>query len=147
MGEVIMKANGNRKTQSQLPDQSGDSGRLCSEEKHDALDHLLQRNAKAHPVTPSDWFAARTAAMSVQTPQKHPLAWLGWNQLFSRFSRRSRWLLPIPVAGFAALAFLLIQHETLQPHQGSLTTAVPVSTEAEFEQHIELIASTDDYTQ
>lgn len=91
--------------------------------EHDPVWDLLSRDAAAHPVSPSPWFAARTAALA--TPRK------------KAFSRILRWLIPIPLAGLAALAMLTLHGGHGNGSRGS--SGAYVSTEAEFEQHMEFL--------
>lgn len=93
--------------------------------EHDTMENdpvwdLLSKDASRHPVTASPWFAARTAALAV--PRKHPL------------TSMLRWLIPVPVAAFAVFAALMIFS-----HGGIGRWGTYVSTEAEFEQHMELL--------
>jgi len=86
---------------------------------------LLSRDAAAHPVEPSPWFATRTSAQALATPQRK-----GWNM-----GGVMRWFLPLPLAGVAALLFLTLHH-------GSLTKGSSfVSTQEEFEQNMEMLFS------
>ena len=104
-------------------------------EAGDPLGKLLARDAAANPVIPSPWFATRTAALARTTPQAvSPVA-----RLFSLLSQRSlrpmkRWLLPVPLAGLAAVTLLVLSHRTAGP--GSAAVA---SSEEEFEDHIEML--------
>ena len=83
----------------------------------DPIWDLLSKDASTHPVAASPWFAARTAALA--EPRKHPL------------TSMLRWLIPVPVAALAALM--------LFNHGGIGRFGTYVSTEAEFEQHMELL--------
>lgn len=78
---------------------------------------LLSRDASRHPVTPSPWFAARTTAALPQSGKA------GVSLI--------RWLLPIPLAAVGALVMLL--------HHAGHGPGTYVSSEAEFEQHMELL--------
>lgn len=90
---------------------------------------LLSKDAQAHPVSPSPWFAVRTAALAAPRSR-----WL---------SPLSRWLLPVPLAALAAVAVLTI-HGLHAPKSVSGQETY-VSTESEFEQHMEfLFASSND---
>ena len=82
---------------------------------------LLRKDATAHPVSPSPWFAARTAALLREQAPAHG------------FLRR--WMIPIPFAALAAVVLALHLAAPL-PKQGGF-----VSSEEEFEQHMELLAS------
>jgi hypothetical protein len=88
--------------------------------ENDPVWDLLSKDASGHPVTASPWFAARTAALA--EPRKHPL------------TSMLRWLIPVPVTAFAALAALMIFN-----HSGIGRFGTYVSTEAEFEQHMEFL--------
>jgi len=95
-----------------------------SDPQHDRVWDLLSLDAKAHPVTPSPWFAARTVAQ-VRTQGQ----WRTRALLF-------RWMVPIPLAGLAAVAFLSLH--------GIRTTGSSfsyVSSESDFEDHMELMSS------
>jgi hypothetical protein len=108
-----------------------------SEDSPDPLWNLLAQDAKAFPLADrmksSTWFATRTAALALQTPQKESF----FTKFPSGFSA-IRWWMPIPLAGVAALALLLSPHGT--PQKDS-----PLLSEAEFEQHMELIVSNDSF--
>lgn len=89
--------------------------------EQDPVWDLLSKDAKAHPVNPSPWFAARIAAFA--TPRT------------KGFPSLVRWLLPVPLAALAALAvFVLHGGPGSVNHSGTY-----VSTEAEFEQHMEFL--------
>lgn len=87
--------------------------------ENDPVWDLLARDASAHPVTPSPWFATRVAASALATTQR-------------RFStaRLLRWLIPIPLACSALLALAAWNH-----HQAS---------EERFERNMELLAFSGD---
>lgn len=90
--------------------------------EQDPVWDLLSKDAANHPVTPSPWFAARTAAMA--TPRQR------------MFSPLMRWLLPVPLAALASVAMLLLQGHG----PGTVGSAgTYVSTEAEFEQHMDFL--------
>jgi hypothetical protein len=91
--------------------------------EQDPVWDLLSRDAEDHPVIPSPWFAARTAALV--TPRKR------------FFSPLMRWLLPVPLAGLAALAMLALHGGHGLGIMG--TSGTYVSTEAEFEQHMDFL--------
>ncbi len=95
------------------------------------LSDLLDRDAKSYLVIPSPWFAARTTTLALDTQQKRSF-WAGIPQLI-------RWWMPIPLAGVAALALFLPQQPTIHSH--SLLS----SSENEFEEHMEMIASSDSF--
>ena len=103
----------------------------------DLLAKLLEADARNHPVQESPWFVSRTVATARSLPQER-------NSLFSSFhafflpGKRLRWLLPLPLAGFAAVALFCSQHVFLH-------SAAPAfsSSESDFEQHIEMFASSD----
>lgn len=91
---------------------------------NDHLWNLLAADAKVNPVTPSPWFAARTVAQLRTHGQSRTRALL------------FRWLMPIPLAGLAALA--------LFPLHGIRTTESSfsyVSSDSDFEDHMELMSS------
>jgi len=86
-------------------------------EENDPVWDLLSRDARAHPVASSPWFATRVAAKALATPQR---------------CRRSpslllRWLIPIPLACSALLAVVAWNHSR--------------DAEEKFEQHMEFLAS------
>jgi len=81
---------------------------------------LLKKDASAHPVSPSPWFAARTAAL---VREQSPAA---------GFLRR--WMIPIPFAALAAVV-LAVHFAAPVTKQGGF-----VSSDEEFEQHMELLA-------
>ena len=90
----------------------------------DALWDLLQKNASAHPVEPSPWFAARTVALATSGRVQE-----------SSFSLLRKWLFSIPIAGagVACAVMLTLHFAPLSTKQNSF-----VSSEEEFEQHMEL---------
>jgi hypothetical protein len=102
--------------------------RRNNQTEHDTVENdpvwdLLSKDASTHPVTTSPWFAQRTAALA--EPGKNPLTSI------------LRWLIPVPIAAFAsfaALAALMAFN-----HGGIGRFGTYVSTEAEFEQHMELL--------
>ncbi len=95
----------------------------------EALERLLAKDAEQYPIQESPWFASRTAAIAHTLPQQ------GSSYRFFALPNL-RWLLPIPLAGFAAMAFFLTQHPSSSPRTFS-------SSESEFEQHIEMLTSSD----
>lgn len=96
----------------------------------DVLKDLLQRDAVAYEIVPSPWFATQTAAKALQTPQSHGI--------FSSSSLLRRILLPIPLAALAAMMMLALHYGP--QNRSSLSF---VSSEDEFEQHMEMLASTE----
>lgn len=102
-------------------------------ERRDALEQLLAKDAQTYPVQDAPWFATRAAALAREIPQQ------GRGFLLSAVSLRLRWLLPIPLAGIAAFALLVMQHAAPSAsHLGAFN-----SSESEFEQHIEMVTSGD----
>lgn len=91
--------------------------------ENDPVWDLLSRDAARHPVTPSPWFAARTAALTKTRRRAFPTL--------------IRWLLPVPLAALGALVMLLLHGGHGLGIIGS--TGSYVSSEAEFEQHMELL--------
>lgn len=89
---------------------------------------LLSKDAADHPVIPTPWFAARTAALV--TPRRR------------LFSPLMRWLLPVPLAAFAALVMLALNGA----HGPGIikSSGTYVSTESEFEQHMEFLFASSD---
>jgi len=99
----------------------------------DPLWKLLSADAKAHPIAPSPWFAARTVAQARKRGQ--------WNIKSLLF----RWLLPIPLAGLASVA-LIVSHGTGSQDLLSSEKARAysyVSSDSDFEQHMNLLSSAD----
>ena len=97
----------------------------------DPLWDLIRKDASAHASTlaPSPWFASRTVAKARCTSQSHGI--------FTTPSILRRILLPIPLVGLAALLIITL-------HIGPKSSPEPfVSSEAEFEQHMEMLASSD----
>ena len=95
-----------------------------SDPQNDHLWDLLSVDAKAYPVTPSPWFAARTAAYARKHAQSSNKA------LFFR------WLMPIPLAALAAVALL-----SLHGLENAGSSFSYVSSESDFEDHMELMAT------
>ena len=98
--------------------------------ENDPIKDLLQRDAVAYEIVLSPWFATQTAAKALQTPQSHGL--------FSTSSLLRRILLPIPLAALAAMMMLALHYGP--QNRSSLSF---VSSEDEFEQHMEMLASTE----
>lgn len=96
----------------------------------DPLGRILAQDAKDYPVQVSPWFTTTTLAAVRHISQK--------TGFFSWIAPRIRWVVPIPIAGTALVALLALQHSS-QSRSFS-------SSESEFEQHIEMFASSD-YTQ
>ena len=94
---------------------------------NDHLWNLLAADAKVNPVTPSPWFAARTVAQARTLGQ-----WRTRTLLF-------RWLMPIPLAGLAAVALLSL-HGIGTPGS-SLSSNTYISSNSDFEDHMELMSS------
>src|SRR5665213_2166846 len=119
----------------QLPPPSQGTPEMAKE--HDELALLLERDAATHPVQESPWFASRTAAIALSLPQDQGSKLSSLSSLLLT-GKRLRWLLPLPLAGLAALALFC-------SHQGLLPTSSRAfsSTESDFEQHMEMIASSD----
>jgi hypothetical protein len=88
-------------------------------EENDPVWDLLSRDAKNYPIAPSPWFATRVAAKALAIHQQ------GTRSL----STLIRWLVPIPVACSALLAFAAWNHHR--------------DAEEKFEQHMEFLASSD----
>ena len=82
----------------------------------DPLWELLVRDAKAHPVVPSPWFATRVVAKALATPQ-----------LGQRSFHLLRWLVPVPVACSTLLALAAWNHSR--------------EAEEKFERHMDFMAS------
>jgi hypothetical protein len=91
----------------------------------DPLWDLLAKDAIAHPVETSPWFATRTSARALAADQTRSR---GMKALL-------RWFLPLPLAGVAALLFLSLHHGSLSKG-GSF-----VSSQEEFEQNMEMLFS------
>jgi len=89
------------------------------EQDKDPVWDLLKRDATAHPVTPSPWFATRTAALiHKQAPA---------------FGFLRRWMIPVPFAALGAI--VLVLHTAAPTSKGGY-----ISSEEDFEQHMELLA-------
>jgi hypothetical protein len=84
---------------------------------------LLAADAAAHPVNPSPWFSTRTVAQACSQRQ-------------GSMSVLFRWLIPIPIAVLVALAFL--------PIHGFGVHNAYVSSDSEFESHMEFLSSSFD---
>ena len=104
---------------------------------YDEVAILLERDAASHPVQESPWFASRTAAIARSLPQDQGSKFSSLSS-FLLAGKRLRWLLPLPLAGLAALAFFC-SHQGLLPNSSRAFS----STESDFEQHMEMIASSD----
>lgn len=89
---------------------------------------LISRVSAAHPVEPSPWFVTRTTARAHALPQG------GQGRLTSIL----RWMIPLPLAGAAALLFLSLNHGGTSHH------ASIASTEQEFEQNMEFLFASSD---
>jgi hypothetical protein len=89
------------------------------EQDKDPVWDLLKRDATSHPVTPSPWFATRTAALiHKQVPA---------------FGFLRRWMIPVPFAALGAI--VLVLHTAAPTSKGGY-----ISSEEDFEQHMELLA-------
>ena len=113
--------------------QHHDDSPLFPEKEIDELSKLLSVDAKIHPVEESPWFSARVTARAYETPQQR-----GFFSFQGGPLRHFRWVLPLPLAGIAAACILLLQHASFNPHSRTFS-----SSEAEFEQHMEMFASND----
>ena len=114
-----------------------DSSRAFEAVEKDPVWDLLAKDAKTYPVEESAWFAARTTAIALQTPQK--------NGFLSKVLTHLSWWIPVPLAGVAALT-LLIHTATPNASSSKLSQSSPASVragsaEAMFEQHMEMLAS------
>jgi hypothetical protein len=96
----------------------------------DPIWELLSKDAASRPIVNSPWFAAHTAGLAVGLTQsgRPPFG----------FQRILRWLLPLPLAGVAALLILTAQ-DALHVEKSHPF----VSTEEEFERNMELLAQSD----
>jgi hypothetical protein len=101
-----------------------------STEGLDPVWKLLSRDGAAHPCQPTPWFAARTTALVLGTRERR--------SLFSLLRDIPRWLIPVPLAGLAALLLPLLHHAIPTPPALSA-----LSSDEEFEQHMALLASVD----
>jgi len=98
----------------------------------DLIWNLLAADAKAHPIAPSPWFATRAVAQVRRRGQWSIIALL------------LRWLMPIPLAGFAVVALLSLQGVGHQnPRDFGKTGSSYVSSDSDFEQHMDLLSSTE----
>ena len=94
-----------------------------STEGLDPVWKLLSRDGAAHPCQP-------TTALVLGTR--------GRRSLFSLLRDIPRWLIPVPLAGLAALLLPLLHHAIPTPPALSA-----LSSDEEFEQHMALLASVD----
>lgn len=86
------------------------------EESNDPVWDLLARDAAAHPILPSPWFATRVSAHVLAEDRTAPSRqWI-------------RWFLPVPIAAAFLAAVGLWQFERQ-------------ASEERFEQHMEYLAS------
>lgn len=92
-----------------------------SQDPRDQVWDLLARDAVAHPVEPSPWFAARTAALVEPREKSSRLHLL-------------RWILPLPLTALAAMLFV-----TLQPDHQPTATDSSLTSEERFEHNMELL--------
>lgn len=101
----------------------------------DRLWNLLSADAKAYPIAPSPWFASRTVAQGRTRAQGQ------WNAR----TLLLRWLMPVPLAVLALVALLFSQGVGLQNLKdfGKEGAYSYVSTDSEFEQHMDLLSSTE----
>ena len=95
-----------------------------SDPQNDQLWELLSADTRIHPINPSPWFAARTVSHALKHGQSSAKALC------------FRWLVPIPLAGLAAVALLSIHG---LGNAGSSFSYV--SSESDFEDHMELMSS------
>ena len=99
----------------------------------DPLWNLLAADAKTYPIVPSPWFASRTVAQARTNGQRDTRGLL------------FRWLIPVPVAGLALAALLFSQGVGPQNLRlfGKAGFFSYVSSDSEFEQHMDLLSSTE----
>jgi len=90
---------------------------------------LLATDAASHPVNPSPWFVTRAVAQA----RSH-----GQHRTRSLFFR---WLMPLPLAGLAALVFLTLHGLGIH---GLGKSGTYVSSDSEFEAHMELMSTSLD---
>jgi hypothetical protein len=90
---------------------------------------LLAAYAASHPVNPSPWFVTRAVAQARSNGQQRS------GSLFFR------WLMPLPLAGLAALAFLTLHGLGIH---GLGKSGTYVSSDSEFEAHMELMSTSLD---
>lgn len=90
---------------------------------------LLSADAAAHPSNPSPWFVTRTVAQARSHRQRRS------RSLFFR------WLMPLPLAGLAALAFLTLHGLGIH---GLGKSGAYVSSDSDFEEHMELMSTSLD---
>ena len=102
-------------------------------EERDDLYRLLSEDARGYPCEESPWFATRVTAKASEVPQEREFL-----VFLPAALRNFRWILPLPLAGVAAAIILLSQHASFNAHSRTFS-----STESEFEQHMEMIASND----
>ena len=98
--------------------------------QHDRLWDLLSVDAKTYPVIPSPWFATRTVAQAKTHGQ-----WRTRTLLF-------RWLMPVPLAGLAAVALLSLHGFGIpRSSLSSISSNFYTSSDSDFEDHMELMSS------
>jgi hypothetical protein len=121
-----------------------DSNVLKNAFASEPLDILLAQDARSYPVACRPWFAQRMAALARETPQSLSLR--------NRFFHFRRFALPLPLAFAFALMLLVAPHAFHAPRSDSFRASFPTpqasqaspdSGDAEFEEHMEMLASTD----
>jgi hypothetical protein len=99
------------------------------DQEKDPVWDILSADAVNRPVTPSPWFVTRTVAHARTRGQ--------WNMRSLLF----RWMMPLPLAGLAALAFLVLQGIDIN---GLGKGGFYVSSDSDFEDHMELMSAETD---
>ena len=92
----------------------------------DPLWNLLAADAVARPVTPSPWFVSQTMARARTLGQSST-----WALLF-------RWMMPLPLAALAAMAFVVLQGGGLH---GLGKGGDYISSDSDFEEHMDLTST------
>lgn len=103
------------------------------QEESDPVWKLLSSEFRRNPAPSTEWFAVRTVAKAMAGGQIQ--AETTW------FSRNLRWLLPLPLAASLGIALLAIHRENPLQEGGNVAPSSSfVSSQEEFEEHMELLA-------
>ena len=102
------------------------------QEESDPVWKLLSAEFRRNPAPSSEWFAVRTVAKALAGGQIQ--AETTW------FSRNLRWLLPLPLAASLGIALLAIHRENPLKEGNISPSSSFVSSQEEFEEHMELLA-------
>jgi len=102
------------------------------QEESDPVWKLLSSEFRRNPAPSTEWFAVRTVAKAMAGRQIQ--AETTW------FSRNLRWLLPLPLAASLGIALLAIHRENPLKEGNISPSSSFVSSQEEFEEHMELLA-------